>query len=162
MMSEMAKKTTWSQHYTIGGELGTSAIVAKVLSFMGCNILLLLLLFMNIIGALKLYQRKTNILDPPMPWGYDDSKGIKWIRLIATLVTLILNSTMFGFGIYPSTYYWFSGQEIPSFSKESMAFIIYPIMLIFLISTSIIIALATKFYKLPIPHTTDSGRDNYK
>ena len=30
-------------------------------------------------------------------------------------------------------------------------------MLILLISTSIIMALATKFYKLPIPHTTDSG-----
>ena len=142
--------------FTIGGELGASAIVAKILSFMGCHILLLLLIFMNIIGALKLYQRKTNILDPPMPWGDDDSKGIKWIRVIATLVTLILNSTLFGFEIYPTTYYWFSGQEIPSFSKESMAFLIYPIILIALIFTSIITALFGKFYERPVPYPADS------
>ena len=143
--------------YTIGGELGTLATVAKVLSFMGSHILLLLLIFMNIICALKLYQRKTNILDPPMPWGDDDSIGIKWIRLIVTLVTLILNSTMFGFGIYPTTYYWFSGQEIPSFSKESMAFLIYPIILIILIFTSITTALLGKFYERPIPYPADSN-----
>ena len=77
--------------YTIGGELGTLATVAKVLSFMGSHILLLLLIFMNIIGALKLYQRKTNILDPPMPWGDDDSMGIKWIRLIVTLVLSLIH-----------------------------------------------------------------------
>ena len=142
--------------YTIGDELGASLILAKILSFMGCHILLLLLLFMNIIGALKLYQRKTNILDPPMPWGDDDSKGLKWIRAIATLVTLILNSTMFGFGIYPTTYYWFSGQEIPSFSNEAMAFLIYPIILIVLIFTSMITALTGKFYKLPTPRSADS------
>ena len=142
--------------YTIGGKFVTSAIVAKILSFMGCHILLLLLIFMNIIGALKLYQRRTNILDPPMPWGDDDTKGIKWIRGIATLVTLILNSTMFGFGIYPTTYYWFSGQEIPSFSKEAMAFLIYPIILIVLIFISIITALLGKFYERPIPYPVDS------
>ena len=59
-----------------------------------------------------------------MPWGDDDSKGLKWIRVIATLVTLILNSTMFGFGIYPKTYYWFIGQEIQIASKVATAFII--------------------------------------
>ena len=142
--------------YTFGGWMGISATAAKCLSFMACNILLLLLLFMNIISAIKFYQKKANILDPTMPWGDDDKMGIKWIRVIAATITLVLTFTMFGLGLYPKTYYWFSGQEIPSFPKESTAFIIYPIMFIFLISTSIIIALATKFYKLPTPHTTDS------
>ena len=67
------------------------------------------------------------------------------------------NSTMFGFGIYPTTYYWFSGKEIPSFSKESMAFLIYPIILIILIFTSIITALLGKFYERPIPYPADSN-----
>ena len=142
--------------YTFGGMMGISITGAKCLSFMACNILLLLLLFMNIISALKFYQKKANILDPSMPWGDDDKKGIKWIRVVATTITLVLTSTMFGLGLYPKTYYWFSGQEILSFHKESPTFIVYPIMLIFLISTSIIIALATKFYKLPTPHATDS------
>ena len=142
--------------YAIGGELGASAIVTKVLSFIGCNVLLLLLLFMNIISALKLYQRKTNILDPPMPWGDDEAKGIKWIRLIATLITFILTSTLFGLGIYPTTYYWFSGEETPSFSKDAIAFLIYPLILIVLISASIITALIGKFYKLPTLDPADS------
>ena len=143
--------------YTFGGGIGISATGAKCLSFMTCNILLLILLFMNIISALKFYQKKANILDPSMPWGDDDKKGIKWIRFIATTKTLVFTSTMFALGLYPTTYYWFGGQEIPSLPKQSTAFIIYPMMLILLISTSIIIALATKFYKLPTPHTTDSG-----
>ena len=143
--------------YTFGDGMGISVTGAKCLSFVACNILLLLLLFMNIISALKFYQKKANVLDPSMPWGDDDKKGIKWIRVVAATITLVLTSTMFGLGLYPTTYYWFSGQDIPSFTKESTTFIIYPLMLIFLISTSIIIALATKFYKLPIPHTTDSG-----
>lgn len=143
--------------YTFGGGMGISVTGAMCLSFMACNILLLLLLFMNIISALKFYQKKANVLDPSMPWGEDDKKGIKWIRVIATTIALVLTSTMFRLGLYPTTYYWFSGQEIPSLPKESTAFIIYPMMLILLISTSIIMALATKFYKLPIPHTTDSG-----
>ena len=143
--------------YTLGGVAGTSATVTKVFSFMGCHILLLMLLLMNISCALKVYQRKTNILDPPMPWGDDDDKGIKWIRLIATLVSLILTSTMFGLGIYPTSYYWFSRQEIPSLSKESMSFYVFPILLIVLIFTSIITALAGKFYKRQIPHPADSN-----
>ena len=140
--------------YTIGGVVKTSATVAKVSSFMGCNFLLLLLLNMNISSALKLYQKKTNILDPPMPWGDDDSKGMKWIRVISTVFTLILTSTMFGLGIYPTAYYWFSGQEIPSFSNDALAF---PIIWIVLISTSIFTALIGKYYERPIPHPADTN-----
>ena len=112
---------------------------------------------MNISCALKLYQRKTNILDPPMPWGDDDDRGIRWIRLIASLISLLLTSTMFGLGIYPTSYYWFSRQEIPSLSKESMSFYVFPMTLIVLIFTSIIIALTGKFYKRRIPHPADSN-----
>ena len=119
--------------YTFGGWMGISATGAKCLSFMACNILLLLLLFMNIISALKFYQKKANVLDPSMPWGDDDQKGIKWIRVVASTITLVLTSTMFGLGLYPKTYYWFSGQEIPSFHQESTTFIVYPMMFIFLI-----------------------------
>ena len=140
--------------YTIGGVVKTSASLAKVFSFIGCNFLLLLLLNMNISSALKLYQKKTNLLDPPMPWGDDDCKGIKWIRVISTVFTLILTSTMFGLGIYPTAYYWFSGQEIPSFSKDAMAF---PIIWIVLISTSIFTALIGKYYERPIPHPADTN-----
>ena len=140
--------------YTIGGVVKTSATLAKVFSFMACNFLLLLLLNMNISSALKLYQKKTNLLDPPMPWGDDDCKGIKWIRVISTVFTLILTSTMFGLGIYPTAYYWFSGQEIPSFSKDAMAF---PIIWIVLISTSIFTALIGKYYERPIPHPADTN-----
>ena len=140
--------------YTIGGVVKTSVTLAKVSSFMGCNFLVLLLLNMNLSSALKLYQKKTNILDPPMPWGEDDGKGIKWIRVISTLFTLILTSTMSGLGIYPTAYYWFIGQEIPSFSNNAMAF---PIIWIVLISTPIFTALIGKYYERPIPHPADSN-----
>ena len=143
--------------YTLGGVEGASGTVIKIFSFMGCHILLLMLLLMNISCALKLYQRKTKILDPPMPWGDDDDRGIRWIRLIASLISLLLTSTMFGLGIYPTSYYWFSRQEIPSLSKESMSFYVFPMTLIVLIFTSIIIALTGKFYKRRIPHPADSN-----
>ena len=143
--------------YTTGGGMGISVTGAKCLSFMACNILLLLFLFMNIITALKFYQKKANILDPSMPWGDDDKKGIKWIRVMAATITLVLTSTMFGLGLYPKTYYWFSGQEMTSALKESMAFIIYPMMLTFLLFTTITTALVGKLYNLRRPHPTDSG-----
>ena len=112
---------------------------------------------MNIISALKFYQRKTNILDPPMPWGDDEGQGIKWIRVIATTLSLVFTCTMFGFGIYPKTYYWFTGQEYQSVSKVATAFIIYPVVLMFLIFASIITGLLAKLYKRSNPCPADSG-----
>ena len=143
--------------YSFGGGIGIPVIGAKTLSFLACNVCLILLLFMNIISALKLYQRKTNILDPPMPWGDDDGKGIKWIRVVATMTSLVFTSTMFGFGIYPKTYYWFIGREIQSVSKVSTEFIIYPVVLMFLIFASIITAFLAKLYKRSNPSPADSG-----
>ena len=142
--------------YSFGGGIGIPVIGAKILSFLACNVCLILLIFMNIISALKLYQRKTNILDPPMPWGEDEGQGIKWIRVITTTLSLVFTSTMFGFGIYPKTYYWFTGQEYQSVSKVATAFIIYPVVLMFLIFASIITGFLAKLYKRSNPSSADS------
>ena len=92
-----------------------------------------------------------------MPWGDDEGQGIKWIRVIATTLSLVFTCTMFGFGIYPKTYYWFTGQEYQSVSKVATAFIIYPVVLMFLIFASIITGFLAKLYKRSNPSSADSG-----
>ena len=92
-----------------------------------------------------------------MPWGEDEGQGIKWIRVIATTLSLVFTCTMFGFGIYPKTYYWFIGREIQSVSRVSTEFIIYPVVLMFLIFASIITGLLAKLYKRSNPCPADSG-----
>ena len=92
-----------------------------------------------------------------MPWGEDEGQGIKWIRAITTTLSLVFTSTMFGFGIYPKTYYWFTGQEYQSVSKVATAFIIYPVVLMFLIFASIITGFLAKLYKRSNPSSADSG-----
>ena len=133
--------------YLIGYGIGISDIVAKLFSFVGCNVWFLLLLWLNTIGSFKLYQRKTNRIDPPMPWGDDDSRGLKWTRVLATTLTLTFSTTMFGLGKYPRIYYWLSGQENLDSYEDEKASLIYSILFIFLISAIIITFLAEKFYK---------------
>ena len=142
--------------YSTEDGTGIPGTRARILSFLALNIFLLLSLSMNAIAAMKLYMKVTNMLDPPMPWEDDDGKGMKWIRMIAAMFTLLFTSITFGIGIYPKTYYWFSGQEM-SFYEDTAAPIIYPTVFLFLMSTCIIVSLGLKIYKWSSPHLADAG-----
>jgi hypothetical protein len=41
------------------------------------------------------------VLDPPMPWGYDDALGINIIRLAYSIFTVGCFSVMYVFGPHP-------------------------------------------------------------
>ena len=143
--------------YSIEDGTGIPGTGAKILSFLALNILLLMSLSMNAITTMKLYMKMTNMLDPPMPWeDDDDGKGMKWIRMIAATLTLLFTSILYGIGIHPKIYYWYSGQEM-SFYEDTAAPIIYPTVFLFLMSTCIIGSLGLKIYKWSSPHMADAG-----
>ena len=114
------------------------------MSLMTWSIFGMLLLLMNIVSALHLYINKANMLDPPMPWGDDDTRGLQYIRGIYTTLTLTFTLLMHGSGLYPKIYYWIISQS-PDIEPEMT--ILYPIVLTSLIFTSSVTSLAAKLYK---------------
>ena len=74
-------------------------------------------------------MNRKNMLDPKMPWGEDDTGGIKCICGVCTTLTITFTLTMYGFGIYPKLYYWTIGEDP---DKEPEGIIIYTVVLILL------------------------------
>ena len=133
--------------YSIGDGLGITHTISLILSFCAFCLIGLLLLLMNFVSALKLYMNKTNLLDPPMPWGDDEKLGIITIRIICAILIIGVTSTLYGLSIYPKLYYLFAGLDSNDFFKQPKVSIIYPFILLFLISTSLFTFLGAKFYK---------------
>ena len=147
--------------YSIENWMEIQLIGAKLMSLMTWSIFGMLLLLMNIVSALHLYINKANVLDPPMPWGHDDKRGIQYIRGIYTTLTLTFTLPMHGIGLYPKIYYWIISQG-PHNEPEMV--IIYPIVLTSLIFTSSVTSLLAKFYKtssLPLADTALPQQINY-
>ena len=88
-------------------------LTAKVMSFSLVSLTNLVLLMLNIIGAIRLYMTKTKMLDPPMPWGNDDDCGIKIIRLIVGVISVGYPLVLFPFEIFPKVYYDFVNRSHP-------------------------------------------------
>ena len=133
--------------YSIGDGLGITQTISLILSFCAFCLIGLLLLLMNFVSALKLYMNKTNLLDPPMPWGDDEKLGIITIRIICAILIIGVTATLYGLSIYPKLYYLFAGLDSNDFFKQPKVSIIYPFILLFLISTSLFTFLGAKFYK---------------
>ena len=147
--------------YSIDNWMELQLIGAKFMSLMTWSIFGMLLLLMNIVSSLHLYINKANVLDPPMPWGEDDTRGIQYIRGIYTTLTLTFTLPMHGMGLYPKIYYWVISQG-PDTEPEMT--ILYPIVLTSLIFTSSVISLVAKFYKsssLPLADTALPQQINY-
>ena len=147
--------------YSIENWTGLLIIGAKIMSFITWSVFGLLLLLMNIVSALHLYINKANILDPPMPWGDDDKRGMKYIRSICTTLTITFTLTMHVIGLYPKIYYWIVSQGPDT---EPKMVIIYPMVLTSLIFSSSVTSLVAKFYKsssLPLADAALPQQINY-
>ena len=92
--------------------LGIGEIQAKVISFLTVVLLLYLSVIMNVISIIKFYAAKKVMLDPPMPWGDNESLGFKIIRFgcIASGILLALTTHLLGY--YPKLYYFFNTLQL--------------------------------------------------
>ena len=150
--------------YSTGNGHGIDNVLSVVLSFCLWCLIGLSLLLMNVTAALKLYINKTNALDPPMPWGDDENTGMIYIRVICTLLIVGFTSVLYGLGIYPKIYYLFSGIESPNSFGQPRAATIFPVMLLILVASGMVIYLCAKFYKsrsLQLNETTIPKQLNY-
>ena len=133
--------------YAIGIGQGIDNVLSLVISFCLWCLIGLSLLLMNVTSALKLYINKTNTLDPPMPWGEDETIGLNFIRVTCTLLIVGFTSVLYGLGIYPKIYYLFSGLDSPNSFEQPRAATIFPVMLLILVTSGIVTYLCAKSYK---------------
>ena len=97
-----------------GYGVGLEMITSKVLGFLlNCSFVTFLLL-MNAIGVLTLHIVRAKTIDPWMPWGEDEGKGLKMILGVCIGTSVLFTLTMYILGIYPISYYFFLyGGNIP-------------------------------------------------
>ena len=100
-----------------------------------------LLFVANIIQLLKYRISKEKMLDPPMPWGDDEQRGIIWIRVFCWGLSIILSITMYAYGIPTPFYYSSIGKVI-----DPSAPIIHSGINIFLFTTCAFFLVGEKYY----------------
>ena len=71
---------------------------------------IVLLLLANIIQLLKYRMNKEKMLDPPMPWGEDELKGVIWIRVFCWGFSIGFVIIMHLCGVHTVYYYIAIGQ----------------------------------------------------
>ena len=100
--------------YLNGYGVGLDMITSKVLGFLlNCSFVTFLLL-MDAIGVLTLHIVRAKTIDPWMPWGEDEGKGLKMIHGVCIGTSVLFTLTMYILGIYPISYYFFLyGGNIP-------------------------------------------------
>ena len=72
---------------------------------------IILFLLANIVQLLKYRMSKEKMLDPPMPWGDDEKKGMIWIRLFCWGLSIGFVITMYMFGKHTALYHLSIGQD---------------------------------------------------
>ena len=100
--------------YLTGYGVGLDMITSKVLGFLlNCSFVTFLLL-MDAIGVLTMYIIRAKTIDPWMPWGDDESRGLKMIHAVCIGTSILFTLTMYILGIYPFSYYFFLfGGNVP-------------------------------------------------
>ena len=82
------------------GDVQIDWIPAAIITFgVRCGVSVLLSLA-AVISFIKYRMKKETILDPTMPWGEDDEKGMKWIRIFCCGPSIGGLSTMYACNIY--------------------------------------------------------------
>ena len=71
-----------------------------------------LLLLANVIHFLKYRMNKEKMLDPPMPWGEDEERGLLWIRVFCWGFAIGFVTTMHLCGIHTAYYHLAIGQSV--------------------------------------------------
>ena len=103
---------------------------------------IVLLLFANIIQLLKYRMSKEKILDPPMPWGDDEQRGMIWIRVSCWGFSAVLSIIMYACGIHTPFYYLSIGKAVNPYVP-----IIRSSIDIFLLATCTLFIVGEKYYQ---------------
>ena len=103
---------------------------------------IVLLMLANIIQLLKYRMNKEKMLDPSMPWGDDEQRGMIWIRVSCWGFSIVFSITMYACGIHTPFYYLSIGKTI----DPSVA-IIRSSIDIFLLTTCAFFIVGEKYYQ---------------
>ena len=80
---------------------------------------IVILLLANIITILKFRMNKEKMLDPLMPWGDDEKRGLMWIRTFCWVFSIGIVTTMYVCGIKSTHFHLLTGQDV----EESMSYL---------------------------------------
>lgn len=101
-----------------------------------------LLLLANIVQFLKYRMNKEKMLDPPMPWGDDEHRGIIWIRVFCWGLSTGFVITMYVVGLHTATYHLLIGKDY----DQSIP-IIHSGLNIFLLSTCFFFIIGENYFR---------------
>ena len=91
---------------------GIGEYAAMFFSFSLLSLTLTVLVLICIINAFKFYIVRTKILDPPMPWGTDETFGLACTRVMVGLIAIGYPATLYAMGLFPRFYYLLSKQDV--------------------------------------------------
>ena len=123
-------------------------ILATIITFCMRIGFIVLLMLVNTIQLLKYRISKEKMLDPPMPWGDDEQRGIIWVRIFCWGFSIVLTIIMYACGIFTPFYYSLIGKDI-----DPSAPIIHSGINIFLFTTCAFFLVGEKYY-----HKNDDGQ----
>ena len=121
------------------------SITIKLLCFFVVVLYLQLLITVNIMCAIQIFMKKELTLDPPLPFGHDETAIIKMIRL-TIIIFILLMSVMYGLDEYPLFYYRLTGGHT-TLSKLPFSTQLLAGMIITLTLSVLVASLVNKFYR---------------
>ena len=98
----------------LGNGLTLNEDAAKPISYGFLALGQVLMLVLNVMAILRYRMMKERMLDPPMPWDTSDEETIcsmNKVRFSILLLTTFSICILYGFNIYPKTYYSLSGDK---------------------------------------------------
>ena len=101
-----------------------------------------LLLLANIVQFLKYRMNKEKMLDPPMPWGDDENRGILRIRVFCWGLSTRFVITMYVVGLHTATYHLLIGKDY-----DKSIPIIHSGLNIFLLSTCLFFIIGENYFR---------------
>ena len=104
---------------------------------------IVLLLLANIITILKFRMSKEKMLDPLMPWGDDEKKGLMWIRTFCWVFSIGIVTTMYICGIRSTHFHLLTGQDV----EQSMSYL-DALLNIVLLGTCALLIIGENYYKI--------------
>ena len=117
-------------------------IPAKIITFVLKIGTTELLLVANVIHFLKYRMNKEKMLDPPMPWGEDEHRGLVWIRVFCWGFSIGFVIIMHLCGIYTVYYQLSTGKDVnPSVTLINSS------LNVFLLATCALFIVGEKHYQ---------------
>ena len=117
-------------------------IPATIVTFCLAIGTIVLLLLANVIHLLKYSMNKEKMLDPPMPWGEDEQKGLMWIRVFCWGFSIGFVIIMHLCGIHTVFYHLSIGKVV----NQSVTFITSGLN-VSLLATCTLFIVGEKYYQ---------------